>query len=326
MLFIGRFLEGLILQIQIYKFFFSHHDRTDPNFFSHHDRMDPNDFMRLCFKGLTQNKWTASCFVFLSMYMLAHSLSVPALGIALEIRTGRETDCRPYVYEYHTVYWILDVFRYLYDVAIRLLMVLAMLAIGCIWDEDEHIRDEDEGKEPESYREYLEDRVAASKDYSKRWKLYIKKGERVKHILEIFKPWFVLPWILFFISSSLSTDQILQSWNDSSSSNGKYNFAEASYMVYNFNQLFLLALPYLCSKMMNMNHSSYVYSTRIQQLGAQKTASRAAFAHMSKIEEEGSFHFVPRVWGTSIKIELNSPLYIILLLLGIFFTFVDALL
>ena len=64
--------------------------------------------------------------------MLAHSLSIPALGIALEIRTGRATDCESYVYEYHTVYWILDTIRYMYDVGIRLFIVLAMLAIGLI--------------------------------------------------------------------------------------------------------------------------------------------------------------------------------------------------
>ena len=171
LLYIGRFLESLILQIQIYK------------------ETHPLEFVALCIKGLTQKKWITACFVVLSVYMLAHSLSIPAMGIALEIRTGRVTDCESYVYEYHTVY-----------------------------------------------------------------------------------------------------------------------------MVYNFNQLFLLTLPYLCTKKINTDHGDYVFESR-----------RLAFTHINKIQEEDHFYFTPRIWGTSIKIQVDNPLYIMFLLVGIFFTIAEAL-
>ena len=329
LLFIGRFLESFILQIQIHKFFFKDYKETDPL-----------EFVALCIKGLTQKKWITTCFVVLSVYMLAHSLSIPALGIALEIRTGRATDCESYVYEYHTVYWILDTIRYMYDVGIRLFMVLAMLAVGLIWFEKDVENKDIENRdiennytqpenthsgEPKSYKEYLKDREITSESYSTAWKDYVDKGRRVEYILEIFQTWFVLPWVLFSISSSLSSDHILKAWKEKPSGDGEYDFSEIVYMVYNFNQLFLLTLPYLCAKKINTDHCDYVFESRTQQLDAQTSASRLAFTHINKIQEEDHFYFTPRIWGTSIKIQVDNPLYIMFLLVGIFFTITEAL-
>ena len=318
LLYIGRFLESLILQIHIYKFFFKDYKETDPL-----------EFVALCIKGLTRKKWITACFVFLSAYMLAHSLSIPALGIALEIRTGRATGCESYVYEYHTIYWILDTIRYMYDVGIRLFMVLAMLAVRLIWKEVESNYTQPENThsgEPESYKEYLKDREITSESYSTAWKDYVDKGRRVEYILEIFQTWFVLPWVLFSISSYLSSEHILRAWKETPrSGDGEYDFSEIVYMVYNLNQLILLTLPYLCAKKINTNHCDYVFESRTQQLDAQTSASRLAFTHINKIQEEDHFYFTPRIWGTSIKIQVDNPLYVMFLLVGIFFTIAEAL-
>lgn len=315
MLFIGRFVESLILQIHIYKFFFIKLCTAS----------EVCEFKDLCINGLTQNKWITVSFVGLSIYMLAHSLSIPALGIALEIKTGKGSNCEPYIYEYHTVYWILDIIRYLYDVAIRLFMVLATLAVGNIWEASESMESDAHPEEPKTYRQYLEDRESVSQDHATRWHDYIQRGRRIEYILEIFQTWFVLPWLLYFIGSSLSSDHILRSWKETPSGDGEYDFSEVTYMVYNFNQLFLLTLPYLCSKKMNTHHCNYIFNSRMQQLEIQKTASRMAFAHMNRIEEEDHFYFVPRIWGSSIKIQVENPLYIMFLLVGIFFTVTEAL-
>lgn len=347
MLFLGRLVESLILQFHIYKFFFKRS-------FS-----DIRKFKDLCIKGLTREKRIT--FVILSIYMLAHCLSIPALGIALEIRTGTGSNCKPYVYEYHTVYWILDIFRYIYDVAVRLFMVLATLAVGSIWSEDKEESMLTEGttqsdhdpppeepperedaveepsdppgtqsdppppEEPKTYSDYLKDRQIVSLDHTERWEDYTQRGNRAKCILEVFQVWFILPWLLYFISSSLNTDYILRSWKEDMSSDGHFEFSKMVYMVYSFNQLFLLSLPYVCSRTMNAYHHDYIFNSRKQQMESQKTASRMALAYLNKIEQEEHFNFVPHLGGTSIQILVGNPLYTIFLLVGFLFTVVETL-
>ena len=50
----------------------------------------------------------------------------------MKIQSGQEINCEGYVYEYHVVSWLLDIIHYLHhdDVTIRLLMILATIAVG----------------------------------------------------------------------------------------------------------------------------------------------------------------------------------------------------
>ncbi len=314
-LFIGRWIEALVIHIHIYKFFFSQ------------PTLQPSKFKEFCIKGLTKNKKVVTVFIVSSLYILIHSLSIPILGIVLEIRHGHESNCEGYIYEYHIVYWIFDVIRYLHDVVIRLLMFLATVAIGVIWSKELEVKTEvsQDTKEPQDYVEYLKDRGIASEDHKIRMKDYVKRGGEVERILEIFQTWFIVPWVLYFISSSLDTDQILRTWKDGSTGDAQYDFSEVTFMVYNFNQLFLLTFAFLCSKKMNTHHCNYFTRSRYQQLAKYKTASRMALASMNKIEKEDHFDFVPRIWGTSIKVQVENSLYIVILLVSIFFTVVEAL-
>ena len=316
-LFIGRWIEAFIIHLHIYKFFFSQ------------STIEPNDFFQLCKEGLTKTKAIKGLFVVLTFYMLVHSLSIPLLGIALEITHGNKLKltCESYIYEYHTIYWILDIVRYVHDVAIRLMMVLATMAIGMVWSREDVAGEEDEAdaKEPETYVEYLQDRDVTSKDHEIRTKDYAERGSKVERILEIFQTWFIIPWVLHITGSFLETEQILRSWKDGSTGEAHYDFSEITFMVYNFNQLFLLTLTFLCSKRMNTYHYNYFTNSRFQQQTKYQTASRMALASMNRIEKENHFDFVPRIWGTSIKIPVESSLYVVTLLVTAFFTVVEAL-
>lgn len=69
------------------------------------------------------------------------------------LKHGHESNCAGYVYEYHTIYWLLDIVRYLHDVVIRALMLLAIMAIGQIWSRQfqNTMAEEKDKVEPESY-------------------------------------------------------------------------------------------------------------------------------------------------------------------------------
>ena len=83
-LFIGRFVESLILQIHIYKFFFRHCKQIEITEYKN---------------KLVKMKLFYLIILLLSIYMFIHCLSIPSLGILLELRSGRETDCESYTYE-----------------------------------------------------------------------------------------------------------------------------------------------------------------------------------------------------------------------------------
>ena len=321
-LYFGRCLENLTFQVHFYKFFFRQCTVSDVI-----------EFKRLCMKGLMKKKWILGSFILLSVCLTIDSLSIPSLGIVLELRNGRETQCDPYIYEYYTISWTLDFIRYLHDVFIRLFMVLAMLAVGMIWFEREEQCDASEETdsypaEPKNYEEYLEEREFAIRDHRSRTQDYTQRGGKVEQILQIFQTWFILPWVLYFIASSLDTEDILKPYHSGSENNSskRYDFIELTFIVYSSNQLLLLALPYFCTKKINAYHRKYRIKSRREQIKRQKTASRKAFAHINKIEEESQFNFIPRIWGTDIRIQVDNPLYVVLLLVGFFFTVINTLL
>jgi hypothetical protein len=215
-------------------------------------------------------------------------------------------------------------------------MVLATIVIGELWiikyddcttesTDSQLINGTENIQETQDIAEYLKDRDETNKDHEMRTKEYAEIGGQVERILEIFQTWFPIPWLLYFIGTSLDTDHILRAWKDGSSEEGYYDFSEISYMVYNFNQLSLLTITFLCSKMMNTYHRKYFAKLRSDQLTKFKTASRMAMASMNKIEKDEHFYFVPRVWGTSIKVPVESSLYIVTMLIGFFFAVCEAL-
>ena len=77
----------------------------------------------------------------IAMYTLAHSLSIPRLGIGLEVERAHEIGCKNYVYGHHVLYWFLDVVRYLHDVVIRLSLIALVGGVNRIWMYPKSIED-----------------------------------------------------------------------------------------------------------------------------------------------------------------------------------------
>ena len=124
-LFIGRWFETLVLHIHIYKFLFS---QTD---------IPPGLFFEKCKQGITESH-TAKVVVFVTALVLSlSSIAIPILGIILEIKNGEDSGCDSYVYGHHSIYWILDIIRYIHDVVIRLLLLVSVVGIKTIWSENE---------------------------------------------------------------------------------------------------------------------------------------------------------------------------------------------
>ena len=352
-LYIGRWFEAFIIHLHLYKFFF------------HQCTIQPEQFIQFCIEGLKNSTKSKVIFGSVAIYTLAHSLSIPSLGIGLEVERAHEIGCKKYIYGHHVLYWILDMVRYLHDVVIRLSLIALVGGVNHIWtnlksteddakatanasttyensriEDDQEVSDSVEAPHEELrsqkdgdvhkadpttsesvvHKQYLNDLDTVAKDHAVRTKLYNEKGKQVERVLDIFETWFVIPWVLYFISVSLQADHILQTWRNKSVGEGQYDLAEIAFLIYNFNQVFYLTLSYMCMRIVNSLHYHFVRESHHQQISQYETASKIALASMSKIEKEKHYDFVPRIWGSSIKIEMDSPLYVVFLLVGTFFT------
>ncbi len=347
-LFLGRFLEALIIEIHVYKFFFLE---------SQNDRIC--SFNEHLIAGVRENKCILVGFAVLTTYLVIHSLAVPVFGIFLEIQAGKSIDCDAYTYYgYYSIYWILDIFRYIYDIGVRLFMVMAMIVASRIWtkpwadsgnewsvfhsdhhtiieleimeDSEKSDRDDNstkpcEFKEPETYSDYMQDKKKINQSHHEMAEDYLQRGYKVGKIYDIFRTWFILPWILFIISSYLDSDDILRFWMDGSDDAVRYTTSNISYLVFNVSQVILLTVPFLCSKRMNAYHSTYLSQLQEEQLTKHTTASRMALASMQKITKNNSYDFTPYIWGTGINIHLDDPLTNIFLFISIFYAVVGIL-
>lgn len=103
------------------------------------------------------------------------------------------------------------------------------------------------------------------------------------------------------------------------------NLLGAYYIVYNFNQIYLLILPFLCSNQINADHDQYFSQSRTHQLCRYETASMMALASMNRFDKEEKFNFISQIWGSNIEVPVDNALYILFLLIKIFFTVVRTL-
>ena len=165
------------------------------------------------------------------------SLSLPAIGLSLENRCG-DANITANVF---IAYCIINFFRYTWAFSVRIGMVFATLKVKEIWKTDIQISDEET---PASL---------TSK--------YRKAGEKVKKIARIFETWFLFPWIIFFLVSSLKAKNILSLWNDEEEE--VRTLPLVYFLLYNINQMIFLVIPYLCVRKMNHYHHQCV--ERIQE-------------------------------------------------------------
>ena len=208
----------------------------------------------------------------LAMVLLL-SLSVPAVGIAVQLKVKQH--CGDSMAAIYIAYCCINFFRYAWAFLVRAGMVFATFTVREIWKN-------------------AADTLSRAD--------YIDKGEKAQKVTRIFQTWFLFPWIVFFIASSLEAKNVLRVWNGD-----KVEILPlplAYYFLYNINHIILLLIPYLCGLKMNYYHHELYNNIKLKV----------------DYQQDDSYDFVPRVWGLGIKVQMDSVLYIVFLLLGILFT------
>ena len=153
-------------------------------------------------------------------------------------------------------------------------------------------------------------------------KEYRDAGEKVQIIANIFQSWFLLPWIIFAYECYLEAGNILSPWKGNRE---KIGILPIVYLIlFNVNQMIFLLIAYICGQ--KMNHYHHQCHVRIQNMQLSSATNDDDLAEQRKllIQREYDYDFVPRFWVLGFKVKMNSMIYIIFLLLGLFFTAVGA--
>ena len=61
--------------------------------------------------------------------------------------------------------------------------------------------------------EFLYDWKKVSTDFKEFFEKYHKIGKQVQVYQKLFQTWFIIPWVIYFINSSLKTYNVLRPWN-----------------------------------------------------------------------------------------------------------------
>ena len=245
------------------------------------------------------------CFIWFILLtpILALCLAIPAVGIALEVHCG-DTNSSTHTF---IAYCCVNFLRYAWAFSVRFGMVFATLKVIKIWK-----------NASESISESSASDHTAEALHARLTDEYTRAGEEVQEITKIFETWFLFPWIAFFLASSLDAKNILSPWNE------RKKEVEALPLVYftlyNINQVIFLIIAYVCAKKMNHSHHQFVEGIQKRQLNPNRGQKYLAEQRKMLIQVEEIYDFVPRVWLLGFKAKMNSFIYVILLLMGLFFT------
>lgn len=280
-------------------------------------------------------KWGICWAIVLIPTLLLPCLATPAMAIISELSyASKLNECAEHNVIIYLTYAALTMFTYFFAYCVRVAMVFATIAVSRLWFPEGYYntrKSEDStrspntntrSEQPSEEEQFIEDWSVVSKKHGELAVRYEQVGEKVECVTQIFQTWFMVPWIIFFIVASAETNNVLKPWSDGETVT---TISALHYTIYGVNQVLSLLIPYLCGLKMNMFHSKFHEELRNEQMAEGQASSRRALARIMYIEKIERYDFVSRVWGTNIKIRMSSPLYVVFLLIGIFFTICSSL-
>ncbi len=141
LLFFLRCVEASVILVEIFRFFFKKLNETSCLF-----RVNYDNIKQLIYNAMEKfvTKFKAICLTMIViLIMILSSAAVVILEVYLGLNNQKETEsCRKLI---HWLDFVLEIFRYTYDVGIRMLMITATLAVKNIWDINDVREEDDQG-------------------------------------------------------------------------------------------------------------------------------------------------------------------------------------
>ena len=189
---------------------------------------------------------------------------------------------------------------------IRYVMILTSIAIHVIWKAGPPDLNDTEPTEADIVKQYIQKWNRANCHYVKLVEDYECKGEMVVVLNQIFQSWFFWQWFIYFIVIIADLTRLI----DPNLAVSNYPCQVIFLVSCTIYDIMAFAIPYFCGLKMNSHHTQYYNELR------EKQREDKAFGQVMRIRLRENFNFVPTFFG--ITIPLNSPGYIITIILAIF--------
>ena len=269
-------------------------------------------------------KNTKERYLLLTLSVTPGILAIFIVIFQIMMEDDHETNykgCSQYIHvsEIYYAYCALNFLRYFLDFSIRLMMLMTTFHIIEIWNDSyvelcgnlENLSRGDENVQQ-----------TAEKIHSKLSEKYDIAGHEVEESFKPFRPWFIIPWIAYVYETSISVQNVLLPWEQQV---GVFSlWAKLYTLSYSITQFYLLLIPYMCALKMNGCHQDYCRITRKLQMEAlngitnQDKVGYQARARELHVDYQIHYNFSPVIWGIHMNISMDTPLYVIVLLLNAF--------
>ena len=273
-----------------------------------------------------ESKFRTQISVLFVLLFIVASLVIPILSIVeAHIEKQLHSDCEKQNNQLriHYAYQFLSILTHIVSPGIRIYMAVMVLAIQAIWF---HVPCYEDNREfiaqSSDDAETLDDFRAASTKHYDCVIDYELRQDKIIAILHVFRAWFVIQWFIYYFQFLVDLSRILRPWLKGAGL--VFDLAYAHRVIYTIYDLFAFTVPHVSGLKMNQHHVNYLAYLRQQQLKVARdptnkgTKLRHTIAYLLPIDKHSDCDFIPVIPGTGIHIPLDSPGYVLGILLTIF--------
>ena len=253
------------------------------------------------------------------------AFSIPTVGVWQQHEFSKKnfSNCS---FNYPQIYYgysVLNYLQYFFEIVVCMKFMKVFCKTHSLWEEGyNELSIIDESTTSSASDKIVKSWNLASQKFKNWYTSYEKVGKEVMELNNLFKYWFIIPWLAYVLISSLKTATALQPWTLPSEDPSA--FSVIYYGLYNFNQIFTLLVILYFAKRSNYQHNQYVRQLRSIQLSSAINNTELSFAQQLPVEKR-DYDFIPRIWKTNISVEIDNSLYTFSALSGIFFSIARSL-
>ena len=240
-----------------------------------------------------------------------------AISFAMELKD----DCVSYMNIY-AAYCGMEAFHVLFDIFVRMIMLVEMFKIREVWDCTVTVLKESDNIISENRKaKYL-----AQVIFRKNLLHYYENGRKARYLMHPFKIWFLTPWLIYSVETSLNPNSLLSPWTESDST--IEDLTKWFHIINVAMKTFQLLLQYIFALKINEYHRDYYLKMKLEvvfKFKYDKVKSEdfkqdylaEASQLMATVEFQDDFNFYPTFLGLNPRIPVDGPFFIFVLLLGV---------
>ena len=246
-----------------------------------------------------------------------------AISFAMELKD----DCVSYMNIY-AAYCGMEAFHVLFDIFVRMIMLVEMFKIREVWDCTVTVLKESDN----IISENREAKYLAQVIFRKNLLHYYENGRKARYLMHPFKIWFLTPWLIYSVETSLNPNSLLSPWAESGST--IEDLTKWFHIVNTTMKTFQLLLQYIFALKINEYHRDYYLEMKrsvlfqYDKVGSQVEAGEKnkqfkqeylaeASQLISTVEFQDDFNFYPTFLGLNPRLPVDGPFFIFVLLLGV---------